>query len=206
MIDPTFRSQRPPARATLGWLEAEADPAVTAAARAAIDASGVSVLTIALPAFGAAFAAGLTIIAAETWTAFGHLADCEQLGADVRTRLLAAREVSAAQLAVAEDVRSALRAQIDEALGGVDALALPTLPDPPLTLSAARDARAALRSSCLVRPFNLSGHPALTLPISADELPAGLQLVGRAGGDEALCALAAGLERTLQAAGQFRHG
>jgi amidase len=206
MIDPTFRSQRPPARATLGWLEVEADPAVRAAARAAIDAAGVSVRTIALPAFGAAFAAGLTIIAAETWTAFGHLADCEQLGADVRTRLLAAREVSAAQLAVAEDVRSALRAQIDEALGGVDALALPTLPDAPLTLSAARDARAALRSSCLVRPFNLSGHPALTLPISADELPAGLQLVGRAGGDEALCALAAGLERTLQAAGQPRHG
>jgi amidase len=206
MIDPTFRAQRAPGRARLGWLDVEANPAVTAAARAAIDAAGVSVRSMALPAFGAAFAAGLTIIAAETWTAFGHLADCEQLGADVRARLLAAREVSAAQVAAAEEVRSALRRQIDEALAGVDALALPTLPDPPLTLTAALDARAALRSSCLVRPFNLSGHPALTLPVTADELPAGLQLVGRSGGDEALCALAGGLERTLQAAGQARHG
>ena len=41
------------------------------------------------------------------------------------------------------------------------------------------------------RPFNLSGHPAIALPIGeANGSPVSLQLVGRRGGDEALCALA----------------
>ena len=206
MIDPSFRSQASPARATLGWIEVDAHPTVLAAARAALASADVGVRSVSLPAFAAAFAAGLTIIAAETWAAFGQLADCDKLGADVRTRLLAARAISAAQVAAAEDVRRALRAQLDEALAGVDALALPTLPDAPLTLSAATDARAAMRSSALVRPFNLSGHPAITLPIAAAGLPAGLQLVGRAGGDEALCALARTLAATLQASGRTSHG
>jgi len=70
---------------------------------------------------------------------------------------------------------------------------LPTLAEVPLTLARATEAGAALRMSALVRPFNLSGHPAITLPLAAGGLPAGLQLVGRAGGDEALCALARGV-------------
>jgi Asp-tRNA(Asn)/Glu-tRNA(Gln) amidotransferase A subunit family amidase len=39
--------------------------------------------------------------------------------------------------------------------------------------------------------IDIAGHPALTLPIAVQGLPAGLQLVGRAHEDEALCALAA---------------
>jgi amidase len=101
----------------------------------------------------------------------------------------------------AERVREVFRAEVDEALARVDALALPTLPDVPLTLAAAADASAALRSSLLVRPFNLSGHPAITLPITVEGLPAGLQLVGRPRGDEALCALARVLAGALGVAG-----
>jgi amidase len=45
--------------------------------------------------------------------------------------------------------------------------------------------------TAFVRPFNVSGHPALTLPLlTAAGMPAGLQLVGRRNGDAALCALA----------------
>ena len=66
------------------------------------------------------------------------------------------------------------------------------MPDVPLLLAAATEARAALRVTALVRPFNVSGHPALTLPFeTAAGLPAGLQLVGRHNADAALCALAA---------------
>jgi amidase len=194
MIDATFRPQSPPAHPVVGWVQVEANPEVTAAARAALERAGIGLRPIALPTFAAAFAAALAVIGAETWAAFGHLAGCERLGADVRTRLTAARTVSAAELTAAERVRAALRAEIDAALTDLDALALPTLPDLPLTLAAAEDARAALHSSWCVRPFNLSGHPAITLPITVQNLPAGLQLVGRAQHDEALCALARRVE------------
>jgi amidase len=190
MIDPTFRVQAVPSRATVGWVEVEANPVVSDAVRAALAAAEVSVRSISLPSFAQACSAALTIIGAEIWAAFGHLADCARLGADVRARLLASRGITAAQLAVAEAVRTRFRAEVDAALARVDALALPTLPDVPLSLGAALDARVALGSSALVRPFNLSGHPAITLPLTAAGLPAGLQLVGRAGEDEALCALA----------------
>jgi len=117
----------------------------------------------------------------------------------VRTRLAAAQAISRTELAEAEALRRAWRAEINAALSDLDALALPTLPDLPLTLAAAEDARAALHSSWCVRPFNLSGHPAITLPITVQGVPAGLQLVGRAQQDEALCALARRIEGALAA-------
>jgi amidase len=194
MIDATFRPGDAPLRPAVGWVHVQADPEVNAAARAALAHAGVRVDRAVLPSHASAFSAALTIIGAETWAAFGHLAECEQLGADVRARLTAARAISSAQLAAAEAVRAAFRAEVDAALAGLDALALPTLPDLPLTLAAAEDARAALHSSWCVRPFNLSGHPAITLPITVQGVPAGLQLVGRAHEDEALCALARSVE------------
>lgn len=197
MIDAAFRPQDAPPHATVGWVQVEANAAVSAAARAALDRAGFEVRSVALPTFAAAFSAALTIIGAETWAAFGYLAACERLGADVRTRLGAARAISGAEVAAAETLRRKWRAEVDAALSGLDALALPTLPDLPLMLAAAGDARAALHSSWCVRPFNLSGHPAITLPITVQGVPAGLQLVGRARQDEALCALARGVEATL---------
>jgi amidase len=194
MIDATFRPQDAPSRPAVGWVQVQANPEVNAAARAALERAGVRLRRAALPSIASAFSAALTIIGAETWAAFGHLAGCERLGADVRTRLTAACAISSAELAAAESVRAAFRAEIDAALAGLDALALPTLPELPLTLAAAEDARAALHSSWCVRPFNLSGHPAITLPITVQGLPAGLQLVGRAQHDEALCALARSVE------------
>jgi aspartyl-tRNA(Asn)/glutamyl-tRNA(Gln) amidotransferase subunit A len=51
--------------------------------------------------------------------------------------------------------------------------------------------------SCYVYPFNLTGHPALTVPSgwAADELPTGVQLVGRWGADIDVLRLGALLER-----------
>jgi amidase len=199
MIDPTFRPRAAPRRAAIGWLEVEADLEVAAAARAALVWKEWEVRPVVLPSFAAAFSAALAIIGAETWAAFGHLAECERLGADVRTRLLGSRGISSAEVAAAEAVRQTFRAEIDQALSQVDALALPTLPGFPLTLAAAADAAAALHSSRCVRPFNLSGHPAITLPLSVQGLPVGLQLVGRAREDAALCALARTVEDRISA-------
>jgi amidase len=190
LIDPTFRPRAPPRGATVGWVEVEASQLVLDAVRGVLAAADISVRALSLPSFADAFTAGLAIIAAEIWKAFGHLIDCPSLGADVRARLLASRGVTDRELGAAEAVRRAFRAQVDAALARVDALALPTLPDVPLSLDAAVDAHAALGMSALVRPFNLSGHPAITLPLTVAGLPAGLQLVGRTGEDERLCALA----------------
>jgi amidase len=49
--------------------------------------------------------------------------------------------------------------------------------------------RSAVGLTAYVRPFNLSGHPALALPVpSPAGLPASLQLVARHGADALLCA------------------
>jgi amidase len=191
LIDPTFTSTATPANVSIGVFDVDVRPPIGAAVRRALEAAGVRLSTVHLPSFGAAFDAGLAIIAAENWAAYGHLVDAEGLGPDIRSRLLAARDVTPARVAAAERVRTALQAEIDAALEGVDALALPTLSDHPLTLAAAADARAALSMTALVRPFNLSGHPALTVPLDpAAPLPVSLQLVGRRGADAALCAAA----------------
>jgi amidase len=199
LLDPSFQSAAPPVRGRVAWITVEADPDVTTAVRRALEHADVSMRSIVLPSFKAAFAAGLVIIGAENWDAFGHLAGREELGADVRTRLLAAREISDADVAAAEQIRRAFRAEVDEALTHVDALALPTLPGFPLTLSAAADSHAALALTSFVRPFNLSGHPALTLPIlTRDVPPVGLQLVGAHNADEALCALSREVGRRIE--------
>jgi amidase len=199
MIDPTFRPQGTPGGATVGWLEILPPPPRAAAVRMALTETGVGVRPISLPSWTAAYDAALTLVGAETWAAFGHLVERTALGADVSSRLRGAGEISLAQMAAAESVRRAFRAEVDVALDAVQALALPTLPDAPLTLAAAADPAAALRLSACVRQFNLSGHPAITLPIEVEGLPAGLQLIGRAGEDEALCALARVLAAQLTA-------
>lgn len=96
-----------------------------------------------------------------------------------------------AEIAAAEEVRRVFGDEVDEALDRFNALALPTLREAPLPLREAGDASRALATSSLVRPFNLSGHPALNIPFTLPSgLPAGLQLVGRKGADASLCALA----------------
>jgi amidase len=191
VLDGSFHPLAPPAHGTVGWVQVEANPEIAAAARGALEKAGISLRPMTLPSLESAFTAGIAIIGAENWTAFGHLIACEALGSDVRARLLTAREITPADVQAAEKVRDAFRAEVDEALAQVDALALPTMPDFPLTLAAAADPRAALMSTSLVRQFNVSGHPALSLPVATvSGLPAGLQLVGRRHQDESLCALA----------------
>ena len=145
-----------------------------------------------LPHMEAAFAAGMTVISYETAAAFGHLLDeGAALGADIQKRLTAAREVSAAQLAEAEEIRRIFTAEVDALLERYDALVTPALPVVPPTLEEARDPQTILPLTRFLRPFNLSGHPAITLPaLSVEGLPIGLQIIGRKGDDARLCAIA----------------
>jgi len=203
VIDASFQSQPVPSAApAVGWLEIQSPPPLAAVVRAALSQTEVTVRPVTLPSWAAAYDAALTLVGAETWAAFGHLLDRAELGADVRNRLRSAREIAPAQVAAAENVRRLFSAEVDAALEGLQALALPTLPDVPPTLEAAVDPATALVLSACVRQFNLSGHPAITLPIDVEGLPAGLQLIGRSGEDEALCALARVVAAQLIASGK----
>jgi hypothetical protein len=140
-----------------------------------------------LPSLEAAFGASLVIMGAENWAALGAWADHPGMGEDVRARLKAGGEQTAEALAGAEAVRAALIAEIDALLDGADALVLPTLPIVPPTLAEAADARAVVPLTRLVRPFNLSGHPAITLPIRTAGASRRRATGGAARGDASYC-------------------
>lgn len=203
VICPGFQAQSAPVGSTaVGFLEVTCEPLVRATLLAAVSAAGWHQHSLRLSEFDAAFSAGLTVINAENWAAFGHLTGRGLLGADVEQRLLAASRTSAADVALAEQVRTRFSRQVDAALETFSVLLLPTLPGLPPTLAEARSGSQAVAGMTpLVRPFNLSGHPALTVPVPlpGSGLKIGLQIVGRKGQDEWVCALGAHLQQSLAA-------
>lgn len=198
IIDPSFTPATLDRAPVLGRLTTEASAEVADAIDAALAASGATLQPRDVVGLDEAYKAGLDIIAAENWASFGGLTASPAMGPDVRARLLAAAEVGPDRVAAAEAVRARVSAAVDAALDGVDALVLPTMPDVPPTLEEAKDARAAIRLTALVRAFNLTGHPAASLPLlTRVGLPAGLQIVGRKGDDARLLAVAAAIEAKL---------
>lgn len=198
MLDDSFAAIGDAGGARLGKVTVEAEPEISATVAAAVLASGLPVRPVLLPGLPAAFAAGLKLIAAEAWSAYGRYAEDPRVWSDVAARLRAASRVGRDEVEAAEAVRRAFTAEVDAALEAVDALVLPTLPVfPPLRAEVA-DPRTTLTITALVRPFNLSGHPAVSAPLRAPSgRPVGLQIVGRKGRDELLCALAELIEQRV---------
>lgn len=191
LIDPSFSAAAVPETARLGFVRTEADADIVDAVRAALGRPGIDLVDIQLDGMEEAFQAGITIMAAEMWELFGPLAEDPRMGADVQARIRAARNVTADQVAAAEQVRGRFRDAVDSVLDSVDALALPTLPSVPPALDELGDPARLLCLTSLVRPFNLTGHPALTIPIDGPGgRPAAIQLVGAFMEDEQLCAVA----------------
>ena len=124
---------------------------------------------------------------------------------NVRVRLEMSRYI------LAEDYIRALRgkvviaAEVDQALQGVDALLCPALaiPAPPIgaatvPVKGGTEPVRAVMLRC-TQPFNLSGHPAISLPCGKTPagLPVGLQLVGHKGRTPALVQTALAVEKSL---------
>jgi aspartyl-tRNA(Asn)/glutamyl-tRNA(Gln) amidotransferase subunit A len=124
---------------------------------------------------------------------------------NVRLRLEMGRHVLAEDYVRAQHGRAVLRREIDRALDGVDALVLPALSieAPPVgaVSVAVSGGTEPVRTAMLrcTQPFNLSGHPAISLPCgtTAAGLPVGLQLVGHHGRTPDLLRIARAVERTL---------
>jgi 2-dehydropantoate 2-reductase len=197
-----------PGRA-IGVLAAQlADASVTSEVRAALDgalgtlaAAGFQLTEIRapwlnqLPRWEHALA---VIVAYEAYRVHEHR-DTSKYGDGTRALLDSGRLVTPGQYAAALADRAELLAEVDASLDGVDVLAGPTVgycapeQDPPFGVG---DDNSEGR---FTGPYNLTGHPAVTLPVAVPGLPVGLQLAGRRGSDLALLAVAAAAERVLSA-------
>jgi aspartyl-tRNA(Asn)/glutamyl-tRNA(Gln) amidotransferase subunit A len=102
-----------------------------------------------------------------------------------------------AEYARVQRVRDELRRAVDEALRDVDALALPATREVAQRWDEPRMGEPGVVADLPL--FNLTGHPALALPVPAPRLPVGLQLVGHRGGDQRLLNVASWVERRLDA-------
>ena len=115
--------------------------------------------------------------------------DSSEYTVGVRQRLEMGRDIPASAYVDAQRARAVLRAEVDAAFRHFDALILPTMPIPAPTIGAETveidDVERPLRPMMLrlTQLFNLTGHPAVSLPCGdlAEGLPCGLQLVGKRG-------------------------
>lgn len=129
----------------------------------------------------------------------------ERYTENVRLRVEMGRYLLAEDYVRAQRGRDVLRGDVDRALASCDILALPTLPilAPPIGASSVDVAgtRQPVRAMMLrlTQLFNLTGHPAVSLPCgrASAGLPCGLQLVGRRNETEALLAAAAACETVV---------
>ncbi len=197
-IDPTFGELPSIADVRIGLLDVEATSAVQRVVDAAIERSSFPFTRIALSELVPAYDAGLVIINAETWAACEPLMASGKIGEDIAARLRVASKVTQIDVDAANRVRATFSAQVDAALRSCSVLALPTLPDEPPLLEFGADTSRLLGISSLVRPFNVAGHPAIAIPLTADaDFPISLQLVAAKHQDELLCAVAREFARRL---------
>ena len=121
----------------------------------------------------------------------------------VRDRLRAGRDIKATAYIEARRRRRLMQQIVDGLLQGADALILPTLPIV-APVSGHTDVivdgvTMPVRTAMLkhTQLFNITGHPAISLPLPTAGLPVGLQLVGQRGGTPRLLAVAAAVESVL---------
>ncbi len=192
---------------TAGFVERLAED-VRGPFEAALDrlrAGGLAIAAAPLGVLDDAAAAYLPMCLAEA--AALHAATLETQGADytpaVRARLEAGRYVAAEDYARATQAQAVMRQAVDRALGRADVLLLPTSPvTAPLfgtTTIRFGDVEESTRNALLrlCQPFNLTRHPAITLPVPTPpgSLPVGLQLV--ASDTERLLEIALAVEAAL---------
>ena len=115
------------------------------------------------------------------------------------------RTVTGAALLRAEEVRLALRIRLASVMDRYDLLAMATVPVEPFGVGAIAPPGAEadelqwLAWTPATYPFNLTGQPAVSVPVGLTSagLPVGLQLVGRLGGDGLVLSAAGRLESDL---------
>jgi Asp-tRNA(Asn)/Glu-tRNA(Gln) amidotransferase A subunit family amidase len=183
-----------------------ADPSVTSEVRAAVTAAldvlaaaGWDLRELTAPWLDelAGWAEPLGVIVAREAHLVHAGRDIASYADGTRALLEFGASVSEQRYAWALARRSELAAAVEASLDGADVLAGPTVgytapeQDPPFGVG---DDNAEGR---FTGPYNLSGHPAVSLPVPSAGLPAGIQLAGHRGRDQALLRVAAAAEELM---------
>ena len=123
----------------------------------------------------------------------------EAYGDDVARKIRQCLEVTDAEVAEGERIRTSYRDEAATLLDGFDLLVTPTQGSVAPTYEAAADDSLRSVITSFTNPFNTLGWPALALPCGAAEhgLPASIQLVGLPGRDAAVLAACLALEAVL---------
>jgi 2-dehydropantoate 2-reductase len=206
-LDDPSGAAGPPAAYTIGVLAAQlADPSVTPEVRDAVrgalaqlEAAGWELRELTAPWLDelATWEEVLSVIVAREASLVHSARDQSRYAEGTRALLSYGASVGEDRYAEASRRRDELIEAIEESLDGVDVLAGPTVgyqapeEDPPFGVD---DDSAEGR---FTGPYNLTGHPAISIPVPISGLPAGLQLAGRRGQDLALLRVAAAAEALL---------
>jgi aspartyl-tRNA(Asn)/glutamyl-tRNA(Gln) amidotransferase subunit A len=154
-----------------------------------LEKAGAVVDEVSLPLMAHAGAAAFAIVASEALAY--HAANLRTRAAeyqpDVRERLMMGIFVSGLHYVRAQQVRALVRTGVDGALARRDVLLAPSTPMAATVMGERQtligDTAADVRASLIryTRAFNLSGHPACSLPCGFTQggLPIGMQIVGR---------------------------
>lgn len=204
--------------ARLGGYFAELlDPVVRSATDRALEglrAHGVTLTSVELPDTAGIMTAYANIVLAEGATWHAPYLDTRPGGYSptVHHRLaVLGRAVTATAYLDSLALAARLREAVDALLDDADALVLPTLPivapavgQAEVTVDASHPEPLPVRTVMLrlTQTFNLTGHPAISLPIHSTGLPVGLQLVGRRDATAALLSVAAMVEQALGTASE----
>lgn len=190
------------------------DPVIEEAIDAVLGAGGFEVREVELPGWGQAWRAGIALLEAEAAQANHALLDhLHRLDPAVAKRLRRGAGMSVADLSEARVHQRRWRADLEGQLAGVELFVLPTLIGFPPSLERAESFDFTVATG----PVNLAGLPALSQPVptalagravGADTarraVPASLQLIGPAGGEELLLATGLAIE-SLVATGMLRY-
>lgn len=133
-----------------------------------------------------------------------------RMGPAMQASIIEGEKMTAEAMKLAPIVRSQLYRRVESLLGENDFLLSPTVSGPPPKVGMAAGAAyevdghavGDLRSGWFTypTPFNLTGHPAISIPIGLtdDGLPIGIHAVARWGDEQALIDLAAALSEHYQ--------
>jgi amidase len=203
LLEPGFTPAAGPAR-TIGRVRTAGDPVIEAAIDAALAAAELEVVDIHFDELRAGADAFPAIFFAEMWDVDHALVEANPDG--VGEDIAMAVGIADGFKAGVDEARAALAewtVSLADLFGGVELLALPTMPTFPPRIDAITpesffDLVVGITSH--VALFNPAGLPASAQPVPAagSRLPASLQLVGPRGSEELLLPTAARVEAAVR--------